>query len=102
MEVTLNVISGKWKPSILSCLFRGPHRPKDLQMHNPDATGRVISHQLKQLEEDGIIAKKIYDEVPLRVEYFLTVTGESLLPVVKALSEWGENYQTIKNAFNNE
>lgn len=93
MEITLNAISGKWKPAIISALLKGPQRPKDLAGDLPEATKRVINQQLRQLEEDKIIDKIIFDEIPLRVEYFLTPLGQSLLPVVKALSAWGEAYQ---------
>lgn len=95
LEITLNVISGKWKPAILSSLFRGPQRPKDLIEGLPDATKRVITQQLRELERDGIIHKEVYVEVPLRVEYSLTPIGKSLLPVIKALSKWGEYYESI-------
>lgn len=93
MEVTLNIISGKWKPAIISALFRGPKRPRDLKEGLPDATTRVLTQQLKELEEDGIISRKIYEEVPPKVEYFLTDLGNTLLPVVNALNEWGKNYE---------
>jgi DNA-binding HxlR family transcriptional regulator len=59
----------------------------------PEATKRVIAQQLRELEASGIITKKIYDEVPLRVEYSLTSLGQSLQPVMKALQEWGEAYE---------
>lgn len=93
MEVTLNIISGKWKPAIISGLFKGPQRPKDLFIQNPKITKRVLNQQLRQLENDGIITKTIYtDQMPLKVEYYLTSTGKSLLPVVKVLSNWGIKY----------
>jgi len=96
MEVTLNMISGKWKPAILSALFRSAQRPKDLQLQCPDASKRVLAQQLRELENDGIIAKKVYHEIPLKVEYFLTPMGKSLRPVVKALNDWGRKYQAAE------
>lgn len=93
MEVTLNLISGKWKPAIITALLRSAQRPKDLQIQCPEATKRVIAQQLKELENDGIIAKSIYHEIPLKVEYYLTPLGKSLRPVVKALNDWGRKYQ---------
>ena len=92
MEMTLNIISGKWKPGILSGLLIGPQRPKDLSEGLPEATKRVLTQQLRELEKDGIVTKKVYDEVPLRVEYSLTPMGKSLSPVFKALNEWGTKY----------
>ena len=96
MEVTLNIISGKWKPALLSALFKGPQRPKDMSEGLPEATKRVIAQQLRELERSGIVSRKVYDEIPLKVEYSLTKTGKSLLPVIKALNKWGENYQIQK------
>jgi len=93
VETTLNIIGGKWKPALLSGLFRGPQRPRDMSQALPEATKRVIAQQLRELEASGIITKKIYDEVPLRVEYSLTSLGQSLQPVMKALQEWGEAYE---------
>lgn len=93
MEVTLNVLSGKWKPAIISALFRGPKRPRDLNEGLPDAARRVLTQQLRELEEDGIIARKIYEEVPPKVEYYLTDLGKSLSPVVQALNDWGREYE---------
>ena len=94
LELTLNLISGKWKPAILSALFQGPQRPKDVSEGLPEAIKRVITQQLRELEEDGIISKKVYDEVPIKVEYYLTPVGQSLLPVIQELSKWGEYYKS--------
>ncbi len=94
MEVSLRVISGKWKPAIISALFTGPQRPKDMQEGLPEATKRVLTQQLKEMELDGIVGRKIYEEVPPKVEYYLTDLGRSLLPVVKALNAWGEFYKS--------
>ena len=94
LELTLNLISGKWKPAILSALFQGPQCPKDVSEGLPEATKRVITQQLRELEEDGIISKKVYDEVPIKVEYYLTPVGQSLLPVIQEASKWGEYYKS--------
>ncbi len=93
MEIALNAISGKWKPFIISMLLKGPQRPKDLKNDSEDCTKRVIIQQLRELEEDGIVSKKVYDEVPLRVEYFLTPLGQSLVPVVRELKNWGNAHK---------
>lgn len=93
METTLNIISGKWKPAIISALFKSPQRPKDMQEGLPEASKRVLSQQLKELEQDGIIGRKIFEEMPPKVEYFLTDLGKSLLPVVQALNTWGQFYK---------
>ncbi len=93
MEISLNVISGKWKPAIISALLKGPQRPRDMQEGLPEATKRVLTQQLKELEQDGIIWRKVYEEVPPKVEYYLTDLGKSLLPVVEALNAWGRLYK---------
>ena len=93
MEVTLNIISGKWKAAIISAMFKSPQRPRDMQEGLPEATKRVLNQQLRELEQDGIIGRKIYEEVPPKVEYFLTDLGRSLLPVVEALNTWGQFYK---------
>ncbi len=90
MEKTLNVISGKWKPAILSQLFRSKVRLKDLLDKNPDASKRAITKQLKELVEDGILLRKDFDEYPKKVEYSLTPLGKKLLPVIKSLNKFGE------------
>lgn len=98
MEIALNAISGKWKPAIISALLKGQMRPKDLAESLPEATKRVITQQLRELENDNIIDKIVFDEIPLRVEYFLTPLGKSLLPVVNALSVWGNEFQKSKKS----
>ena len=93
MESTLNLLSGKWKLSILSGLFAmGSVRPSQLLKESPDATRKVLLQQLKELEAAGIISRTTYAEVPPRVEYALTEKGRSLKPVLDALREWGEQY----------
>ena len=92
MEVTLNVLSGKWKPAILSALLREPQRPRDFELGLPLASKRVLLQQLKQLEADGIIAKRMIEDTPVGMEYSLTSLGRSLEPVVAALNQWGAAY----------
>ncbi len=92
MEITLNVLSGKWKPAIISALLRGPQRPRDVEMGLPLASKRVLLQQLKQLEEDGIITKRLIEDTPIGMEYSLTALGKSLEPVVAAMNQWGAGY----------
>lgn len=93
LEVTMDVIGGKWKPYILCYLREGVQRPSDLQRKIPDASRRVLNQQLNELEAKGIIAKKVYPVLPLKVEYFLTEFGEALSPVIDALENWGKTYR---------
>ncbi|WP_212005278.1 helix-turn-helix domain-containing protein [Chitinophaga sp. HK235] len=91
---TLEIIGGKWKPCLINSIHKGIHRPSELARHNPNASRRVLSLQLKELEEHGIVKKVIYPELPPKVEYFLTELGESLLPIVDLMEKWGDNLLT--------
>ncbi len=91
--VTLEIIGGKWKPALIFSINSGKRRPSELQRMVPDASRRVLNQQLKELEEHGIITKKIYPVLPPKVEYYLTEFGESLLPITKAIDDWGMKYQ---------
>lgn len=90
-EITLSIISGKWKAVILWHLgFEGPHRFGELQRLFSNLSNRILTKQLRELEQDGIICRKIYSEVPPKVEYRLTELGKTILPVVDALFQWGK------------
>nr|WP_295870334.1 helix-turn-helix domain-containing protein [uncultured Chitinophaga sp.] len=89
--VTLEIIGGKWKPCLINSIHKGIHRPSELARQNPTASKRVLSLQLKELEEHGVIRKVIYPVLPPKVEYFLTGLGESLLPIVALMETWGED-----------
>jgi DNA-binding HxlR family transcriptional regulator len=88
----MGVIGGKWKTVILFYLIEGRQRYNELRKKMPHVTERTLSLQLRQLEEDGIINRKVFgDKPPLRVEYSLTELGETLIPLLIAIAEWG-NY----------
>jgi DNA-binding HxlR family transcriptional regulator len=90
INVTMKVLSGKWKPCIIDSIHRGIRRPVELHAAIPAAAPRVINMQLRELEEFSIVTKKVYpDSVPLKVEYYLTSLGESIMPVVTAIDKWG-------------
>ena len=90
---TLEVIGGKWKPIILHYLSAAPRRTGELGRLIPQASGKMLTQQLRELEADKIIRRKIYRQVPPKVEYILTPLGESLRPVMDAMCAWGENYE---------
>lgn len=92
MEVALNIISGKWKPFILTSLLSGPARPRDLIDNHPDFTKRVLMQQLRELETDGIIFKTMYPGAPVKVEYALTPMGILLRPIIEELNKFGDIY----------
>ncbi len=91
-EATLAVIGGRWKVPILWNLFAGTCRFGELSRRVGGATQKMLTQQLRELESDGLVHRKVYPEVPPRVEYSVTTLGRSLEPVVSALSEWGEKY----------
>lgn len=95
MDVTINILSGKWKMSILWHLSRGVIRFNELQRLLNNITQKTLTLQLRELERDGIIYRKIYAEVPPKVEYGLTKLGESMKPILKSMCDWGKNYQKI-------
>lgn len=89
IQVTLEVIGGKWKTLILWYLIDGKKRFSELRRLIPGCTQRMLTHQLRELERDGIIAREIYRQVPPKVEYSLTGSGESLVPILKLACDWG-------------
>ena len=90
MDLIGEVLFGKWKIRLLWFINEGHKRPSELQRKIPDATRRVLNIQLKELEEHEIITKKIYPVVPPKVEYSLTDFGQSLIPVIAAMGNWGD------------
>lgn len=87
-ESTLEVIGGRWKVPIVWHLFAGTRRFSELRRALPDVTPKMLTQQLRELERDGIVSRKVYAEVPPKVEYSLTERGGSLRPVVNAMCGW--------------
>ena len=92
VEATTDIIGGKWKAVILYYLFKGPKRFNELRRFLPEVTQRMLTRQLRELEQDGIVHREIYKEVPPRVEYSLTEFGTSLGPILVQMLDWGEQY----------
>ncbi|MDB4292761.1 helix-turn-helix transcriptional regulator [Maribacter sp.] len=90
IEKTLNVISGKWKPVLLTVLLETNVRLRDIQKEIPEASKRALTQQLSELITDGLIQKKDFDEFPKKTEYSITALGIQLSPVFKALSTFGD------------
>jgi DNA-binding HxlR family transcriptional regulator len=88
-ETTLHVIGGRWKVVILWHLFPGVKRFSELLRAIRGVTQKMLTQQLRELERDGIVHRKVYPQVPPKVEYSLTPQGESLRPVVEAMCRWG-------------
>jgi len=91
MDVTMDYIGGKWKTVVLWYLRNKTMRFGELKKQVPEITEKMLSIQLKALEEDGVIKRQVYAEVPLRVEYSLTEFGKTLIPVLEAIAKWGRN-----------
>lgn len=89
VETTLSIIGDKWKVLILRDLFTGTKRFSELKKSLEGVTQKMLTQQLRELEQDGIINRKVYPVVPPKVEYSLTELGESLKPVIDSLANWG-------------
>ena len=96
VEATLALIGGKYKALILWRLSGGTLRFSQLQKHIP-ATARMLTLQLRELEQDQLIHREAYPVIPPRVEYSLTPLGQSLLPLLVAMRDWGADYLKSKN-----
>ena len=92
VEATLDVIGGKWKGVILFHLLDGTRRFNELRRLLPDITQRMLTLQLRELEQDGLVLRTVYAEVPPKVEYSLTPFGASLRPIVMLMYDWGTEY----------
>lgn len=91
-SLTMGVIGGKWKTVILYHLIDGTLRYSELRKLMPTVTERTLSLQLKKLEEDNIIQRKVYTKKPpLKVEYTLTELGKTLIPLIKSIADWGNS-----------
>ncbi len=90
VHLTLEVLAGKWKVGLLYYIGQGIRRPGELQRKLPGATRRVVHLQLRQLEAHALLGKTVFAESPPRVEYYLTPLGETLLPLLTQLGQWGE------------
>lgn len=95
VNVTQLVIGGKWKTYLINGITKGFHRPVDLQKHINGATKRVLVQQLGELEQIGIVYKVIHQSIPMKVEYFLTELGESVVPIIRMMDKWGTEHKEI-------
>ncbi|WP_269457382.1 winged helix-turn-helix transcriptional regulator [Brevibacterium sandarakinum] len=92
MEVATAVLGGAWKLTIVKHLLEKPYRYGQLCRALPLAPPRSLTRQLRELEEDGIVRREVYAEVPPKVEYSLTPLGDSLAPIVDQINAWGKSY----------
>ena len=89
-EATLDVLSGRWKVPIVWHLFGGTLRFSELRNALDGVTPKMLAQQLRELERDGVVKRRVYLQVPPKVEYSLTSTGMSLKPVIDAMCRWGK------------
>src|SRR5258708_38757933 len=92
VETTIAVVGGKWKPMILYALISGPRRFGELNRLIPEVTQRMLTLQLRELEEDGVISREVYKQVPPKVEYSLTPFGRTIEPILLLIEQWGDQY----------
>lgn len=90
VEAAIALIDGKWKSVILFHLMAGTLRFNEIRRQIPSVTQRMLTNQLRELEEDGLIDRKVYAQVPPKVEYSLSPLGRSMEPVLMALKAWGD------------
>jgi len=98
VEATLSVIGGRWKPVIIFNLLQNDFlRFGELKKKIEGITQRMLTNQLRELEEDQIVARKVYAEVPPRVEYSLTEYGRTLEPIMISMRDWGAEHMQVKS-----
>jgi len=95
VELSLDIIGGKWKIPIIWRLKDESRRYGELRRSLSKVTHKMLTQQLRELEEDEILTRKVYPEVPPKVEYSLTLLGKSVIPVIDMLREWGEEYRSV-------
>ncbi|MCR9244683.1 MAG: winged helix-turn-helix transcriptional regulator [bacterium] len=98
VEATLSVIGGRWKPVLVCHLLAGRKRFGELCRLTPNATERMITLQLRELEADGVIDRHVFAQVPPRVEYEVTEFGRSLEPILVQMQEWGRGFKARRLA----
>ncbi len=89
LDVTMDLVGGKWKTIVLWYLRKDKKRFSELRKLIPGITEKMLSMQLRQLEKDGFVSRKVHPEVPPRVEYALTAHGKTLLPLLEEIAKWG-------------
>lgn len=97
VTATMQVLGGKWKAILINAIYHtSPARFGELKRSVKGITQSMLTQQLRELEEDGLISRKIYAEIPPRVEYTLTEFGLTLSPIMLSMAKWGEEYRINK------
>ena len=95
VQTTLKVLGGKWKPPILFMLSSKTLRFGELKKAITGITQKMLTQELREMENDGLINRKVFPEIPPKVEYSLTTYGKSLEPILKSMSEWGKKHKDM-------
>ena len=95
VETTLTLISDKWKVLVLRDLMPGTKRFGELKKSIGTVSQKVLTAQLREMEQSGLLTRTVYPEVPPRVEYSLSELGESMRPIISAMEQWGRDYQEL-------
>lgn len=98
MELTLDLIGGKWKSLILWYLGDNTLRFSELKKKIPQITPKMLTQQLRELEESGLVSRFIYTQIPPKVEYSLTPAGKSLIPILATMCQWGLSYANASSS----
>ena len=93
VKTTLDVIGGKWKPLIMFLLREKTMRFSELQRAIEKITQKMLTEQLRELERDGLVSRKVYPQVPPKVEYSITSHGQTLVPVLDTMHQWGKSHR---------
>ena len=93
IQITLNVIGGKWKPIILWHLLENKKRFSELQRSIVGVSQKILTSQLRELESDLIIHREVYKQIPPKVEYWVTEYGKTLQPILENIGDWGEKHR---------
>lgn len=93
LYVTMKIFGAKWKPCIIDAIARGAKRPSEIHKKITSTSPRVLDMQLRELLDFGVVARTIQSGYPLYVEYYLTPFGESMLPVLAQMAQWGETHK---------
>lgn len=96
VATTVQLIGSKWKLLILRNLLARPWRFNELQKNLEGISQKVLTDSLRSMEEDGLVTRRVYPEVPLRVEYSLSPLGESMRPIIAAMEQWGTAYKASR------
>lgn len=95
VAITVQLIGSKWKLLIMRNLFQRPWRFNELKRALPGISQKVLTDSLRSMEQDGIITRTVYPEIPAHVEYNLSEIGKSMWPIIQAMEQWGKAYQKM-------